>query len=164
MEANLTRFLEEIGAWEEVDRSIGEYLKIIEEKGTDFADSSIVVPLKYEYSMFTEDFRRPKKEIEFPTLCETFNIFRFPESLLQFLILDPLYYEHMLRSVILEFMNTKLESKALPFRVELEQIHFVYRFAKLPLMEKYKFYPKILKSLSNFTCIVAGRGELQMYT
>lgn len=92
------------------------------------------------------------------------NILYFLESLLHFLILNPLYYENVLRNFILKNLNIELENRSLPFKIQLEQIHFVHRFERLPMMDKYKFFPKIRKSMSNFTCIVAGRGELKMYT
>ncbi|XP_037042525.1 uncharacterized protein LOC119078901 [Bradysia coprophila] len=142
MEDVILRFLNEIGAWKEIEPLFDEYLTNVDEKDKEFVSSSVVLPLKYEYSMFRNDF----------------------ESLGQFLIANPHYYEHVLRKVILKAVNSELENMSRPFRVQDEQIHFVYRLEKLPLVDKYKFYPSIRMSLSNFTCIVAGRGEVTKYT
>lgn len=69
MEEVLLRFLQEIGAWTEIDRSFREYLIKIEERGIEFANSSIVLPLKYDHSMFTNDFRKVNdpKIVYFPS-------------------------------------------------------------------------------------------------
>ncbi len=92
------------------------------------------------------------------------DIHSIPDSLGEFLIINPLHYEQFLRNLILDGINSELEILSRPFRMQLEQIHFVYRFTKLPLMDNYKFYPKIRMSLTNFTCIVAGRGAVKKYT
>lgn len=154
-------FLKESGASDEIERTFLQYLKNVDEKGAEYVSSAIVVRIKYEHAKFTEEFRTTavKTELYMPT-----NILSFPESLLQFLILNPRYYEHVVRTVILKVVNAELKNMSRPFVIQIEQIHFVYRFEGLPLMDKYKFYPTIQKSLSNFECIVAGRGELLMYT
>ncbi|KAJ6648689.1 hypothetical protein Bhyg_03920 [Pseudolycoriella hygida] len=142
MEELLKRFLEEIGAVTNIKNSFKNYLKNIDEKGAEYVHSAIVLPLKYEYPNFSKDL----------------------QPLLHLLINNPQYYEHVLRNLILTTFNRDLARTLRPFRVQVEQIHFVYGFRKLPLVDEYKFFPEIQKKLSNFTCVVAGRGEVKMYT
>lgn len=58
MKENLLRFLNKIGAMKQIKEKFDEYLKNIDEKGNEFINSSLVLPLQYDYTMFTEDFRK----------------------------------------------------------------------------------------------------------
>lgn len=58
MEGHLAYFLKEIGALRVIENKFEDYLENVKDKGTEYVCSAIVVPLKYEYSTFTKDFRK----------------------------------------------------------------------------------------------------------
>lgn len=69
MEENLAHFLKEIGAVHVIENIFENYVKNVNDKGTEYVCSSIEVPLKYEYSTFTKDFRKTEVRALLYTRC-----------------------------------------------------------------------------------------------